>query len=309
MTPLLILLCAQSDAEWAQRAQQAAVPLLEALAKGIREAGDGVPVRVTLERDKDSLVYSVDVAQGETSRTISIDASGGKILGFVVRGRDHSAAIQAARIGLKQAIEAAVKQSGGTVVEAELSLIDRKPIFTVRIVKDGKVATHRISGESGEPGAAPAKPDPLEERLKKDKLGYSEALTRALKEAKEGTLYQVKREPWRGSVTYDVRIAQDSGSRSVVIDAVSGKVLENLAARTPANLPRLGKIGIPEAIRAALEKAGGEFFEAFLVTRAGKTFVVVKVIQSGEERTRLVDGTTGEVLLPEPKPPPKEPGQ
>jgi uncharacterized membrane protein YkoI len=147
---------------------------------------------------------------------------------------------------------------------------------------------------------AQAEPETLEERLKKDKLGYSEALDLAVKEAGEGAIYQVKREPWRGSVTYEVRIAREKETRSVVIDAISGKLLENLSIRAPSTPPNTGKIGLKEAIRAALDNAPGEFFEAYAVTRSGKPMVVVKVIQDGEEKSRLVDGTTGEVTLPAP---------
>src|SRR5262245_52707487 len=81
------------------------------------------------------------------------------------------------------------------------------------------------------PRAASAGPDLKEDWLaltRKAKLGLLEALERAQKTAGSGVPYEVELEPEKDALVWSVDLAQGKESRNVVLNAVTGDVVENV---------------------------------------------------------------------------------
>ena len=128
---------AQDQTDWTKLAKHAAFPLGKAIDKGLEAAGEGVPIHAELEQDKGRVVYSIDVAQGQKTCNIVLDAKEGEVVEKDIDKTDHSAAVKACKITLLAAIESAVKQHSGTPIEAELSLKGEKPVVTVNSSDSG----------------------------------------------------------------------------------------------------------------------------------------------------------------------------
>ncbi|TAH39479.1 MAG: hypothetical protein EYC70_01460 [Planctomycetota bacterium] len=156
-------LSVQEPAEWSRLLDASAYTLSQAIDKGLREAGEGVPFHAELERDKGTVVFSIDVAQGSRTCNVVLDAKSGTVLEKELEDEDHAAEVGACRIGLKAAIDAAVDKNPGRPVEAELVLVQGRPAIRVKVLDGGKLASVDIDAAMGEaaaaqPGPAPAEP-------------------------------------------------------------------------------------------------------------------------------------------------------
>ena len=142
------------------RAKQAKVGLLEAIDRGMKEAGTGVIYAVELEPDEGKLVYSIDVAQGSKTRNVTLDAATGVVVHNVLESDDQSRLVAAfTKLGLKEGVQAAVDASKGTPVSGWMKLDGQAPQFAVTVVgPDGKSKEVLIDGNSGQVVAAAAAP-------------------------------------------------------------------------------------------------------------------------------------------------------
>ena len=159
-----VILAAQDS--WKERVAEAKVSIVDAIDRGLKEAGEGVVFHAELEGDPGELVYSIDIAQGETSRNVHISASDGSVVLNEVEDEDHSPEVKAVRIGLKDAVAAAGE---GTVVEAELVLDNDKPIVVVKVFAGGRIATVLVDGVSGKVSGEMKKKDPFTRTFREDK--------------------------------------------------------------------------------------------------------------------------------------------
>lgn len=160
---LFLLVALQS---WEDRLAEVNVPITDAIDRGLKEAGDGVVFHAELEGDLGAQVYSIDIAQGESSRNVHISAADGSVALNEVEDEDHSPEVKAAKIGLKEAIAAA---GGGTVVEAELVLDGDKPVVIVKVVADGKLATVLIDAKTGKVAGEKKKKDDFTRTFREEK--------------------------------------------------------------------------------------------------------------------------------------------
>jgi len=149
------------ETDWLKLVKEASFPLAEAIDRGLKEAGAGVAFHAELEEDEGAIVYSIDIAQGDRTCNVVLGVKDGKVVEKEVEDEDHSDAVEACKITLGAAIDAAVKASPGEAVEARLGLKDGKPVVTVRILRDdGKLAVVRVDGATGKVLAAAAGPKP-----------------------------------------------------------------------------------------------------------------------------------------------------
>jgi len=140
---------------------EAKFSLAEAIEKGLKEAKDGVVVKVQIEKEKDRIIYTMDIAQGDKILEINLDVKDGSIVDRKTENEDKSKIAKASKTVLKQAIEVALKKSAGKAVSAEVRLKGGKAEIEVRVFKDGKLTGVTVDGEKGEvTGSKEIKPTP-----------------------------------------------------------------------------------------------------------------------------------------------------
>ncbi|MCA9321102.1 MAG: PepSY domain-containing protein [Planctomycetes bacterium] len=142
---------AQDQEIWQALVAKATFTLEEAIDRGLAEAASGTVFQAELEVDKGKLVYSIDVAQEKRSLNVVIGAADGKVLEKDRESDDMSKAIAACKIGIKAALQAAVLQQPGTVIEARLLLEKGQPFYHFRILTDSKLESLRIDGSAVAP--------------------------------------------------------------------------------------------------------------------------------------------------------------
>ncbi|HEU4417889.1 MAG TPA: hypothetical protein VFT55_03065 [Planctomycetota bacterium] len=141
---------AQADQQTGQRLKQARLTLVEAIQKGVKEAGPEagpvVPFKAEFEIDKGKAVFSIDLAQGKQTLNVVIDAGDGSVVEKETEDGDHTAATAACKVSLAKAIDAALASTKGQAMEATLRLAAGKPVIDV-VVFDGTLAsTVRVDG-------------------------------------------------------------------------------------------------------------------------------------------------------------------
>ena len=142
---------------------------------------------------------------------------------------DKLAATQAAKMDLSQAISAAQSQHGLKVVEAEIDLKKKQPVFEVKGVNaqnqeqklkfSGTDAAQRVENKTD--GAADKK---YLDRLAAPKIGSNDAIATALKHT-SGKAVEVDLDDHLGVLTYDVKII-DANSKQVEVrvNAIDGTI-------------------------------------------------------------------------------------
>lgn len=151
---------------WEERLAKARISIVEAIDRGQKLAGEGFLYEAELEEDKGALVYSLDIAQGDKTRNVVIDASSGKVVENAVEDGDHSQEAKACTIDLKRAVEAAAKKSGGKPVHARILLQEGKAVFSVKVVARGNVEEIRVDAASGlVSGDAPKPAAPAQDKF------------------------------------------------------------------------------------------------------------------------------------------------
>ena len=134
---------AQAD-QTGQRLKEAKLTLVEAIQKGVKEAesegGAAVPFKAEFEIDKGKAVFSIDLAQGNKTLNVVLDASDGSVVEKETEDGDHTALTAACKVSLSKAIDAALAKTKGHAMEATLRLAAGKPVIDV-VVFDGKVTS------------------------------------------------------------------------------------------------------------------------------------------------------------------------
>jgi uncharacterized membrane protein YkoI len=92
----------------------------------------------------------MDVAQGSKILEVNLSAKTGEVVETDTENEDQSKLVQAAKITLKQAIEAALKKAPGKAVAAELEMKDAKVQAEVKVFADGKVQKVYVDGTTGQ---------------------------------------------------------------------------------------------------------------------------------------------------------------
>ena len=130
---------------------EARFPLAEAVDKGLKEAKEGVVIKVQIEIEKGKTIYTLDIAQGDKILEINFDVKDGAVVERKIENEDKSKIAAAAKTTLKQAIEASLKKAEGKAVSAAVRLNkDGKAEFEVTVFKGGKLTAVAVSGDKGE---------------------------------------------------------------------------------------------------------------------------------------------------------------
>jgi uncharacterized membrane protein YkoI len=157
---LILLSCAAHAQDRTKLADQAKLSLVEAIDKGLSEAGDGVCFHAELEEEKGIPVYSIDVAQGKKTCNVIVDARDGSIVTKEVEDEDHSKAVALCKVKLAAAVATAlevetavadaVDAARGKAIEARiLTINDLVATVAVRIVSADRKVTVSVNGETG----------------------------------------------------------------------------------------------------------------------------------------------------------------
>ncbi|MEZ5963139.1 MAG: PepSY domain-containing protein [Planctomycetota bacterium] len=160
------------NAAWADRLAKTGYSMADAIAKGQAAATKGVPYKVELEQDGTRLVYSIDLADGEETINVVLDAKTGAVVENEREDGDRSAVVRAHKVSLAAAV-AKAQSERARPVEATLRLVAGKPVVDVALFdgKDaslvtvrvdaltGALATSRQTGEAAEPAGEAAGQD------------------------------------------------------------------------------------------------------------------------------------------------------
>lgn len=140
LIPALLLLMPQ-EPDTAQLVRKAKLTMGQAVERAMQAARTGVVVQAELEFEQDRTVWSLDVAQGKKILEVLLDAKDGKVIETGEEDEDQSEVVQAAKLTLKDAVAAVVKQHAGTPVLAQLRMVEGKPAVTVEVFAAGKLST------------------------------------------------------------------------------------------------------------------------------------------------------------------------
>lgn len=152
----------QDAAKWEKLLAQSKLTLLEAAEKGAKEAGQGVVFHVELEQDARA-VYSIDVARGNKSVNVVVDAADGSLVEKQDEDEDHSAEVKACKTTLSAAVKTALAKVPGRAVEAEMLLRAGKPVIELKIVSGGQLIALAVDGETGAVAAQASAEPPFTE--------------------------------------------------------------------------------------------------------------------------------------------------
>jgi uncharacterized membrane protein YkoI len=132
--------------------------------------------------------------------------------------------------------------------------------------------------------------------LAQPRLSLGEAIAKGLSTAGAGVPFKAELELDRGRLVYAIDIAQQTKTCCVVLDVVTGTVVEQeLDDENRHDLVSACKVTLTDAIAAALRAApGSKPLLAMMRLREGKPVVDVTVFAAAPQ-TLLVDGITGTV--------------
>jgi serine/threonine-protein kinase len=135
------------DEQFVLRAAQAKLTMSEAIERALAKC-DGEIVDVTLESGG---TYKVDFVRGTMTRALSISAIDGAIVLDALDERDDKTDVAGkSKTTLPAAVKTALEFEPGRAVEAEvLSLQGGRIVVQVRVVRDGRVETVDVDGETG----------------------------------------------------------------------------------------------------------------------------------------------------------------
>ncbi len=136
----------RTAAERSAQTFEAKVSLVAAISAARKAARDGTVYHVELERDK----YSIDLAEGDRSVNVIVDATHGGVVERIDEDEDHSAEVEACKIELAAAVQAALSKAPGRAYEAEILLLPGRTVVEVKVMRDHKPVTVHVDGVTGE---------------------------------------------------------------------------------------------------------------------------------------------------------------
>jgi len=152
----MLLAAAGGLAGWALRQedpgkllQQTGYTLSAAIAKAVKEAKEGTPVRVELEEEDGKVIYSIELAQGSKILEVNLDAKSGDLVKKDTENEDKSEVAKACSVPLSKAIETALQKVPGQAFQAEAEIADGKAQIEVKVLSEGKVHKVLIDGVTG----------------------------------------------------------------------------------------------------------------------------------------------------------------
>lgn len=149
---------ADGPEEAEHRLSVAKLSLVRAIDLGAATCAGGVPFHAELELDQGRVVFSIDLAKGKRTVNVVLDAADGNVIATEEEDEDRSAAVEAAKVTLREGIARALAAKPGKAVEARLSAAQGTPLIAVRILAGAelaKIVVDAISGEFVIPDPAP----------------------------------------------------------------------------------------------------------------------------------------------------------
>lgn len=126
----------------------------------------------------------------------------------------------------------------------------------------------------------------------------TEAIDKGLKNAGgKGFVYHVELEMDAGKLVYSIDIWQGKGGVNVVLDARTGKVVEQEAENADVSKAvNASRIDLKQAIHAARQAGPRHVIDAQLSLTGGKPVVRLKTLAAGSFETLKVDAATGKLI-------------
>lgn len=135
--------------KYAALLKSARFTLADAIRSAILEAGGGAAIDAGLEDEDGKVVYAVDVAKGDKTLEIALDAKTGEVVERKTEDDDHSRLARAFKTPLADLIESALRAVPGTAVAAELEIEKGRAELHVTIVSEGRVRWVAFDASSG----------------------------------------------------------------------------------------------------------------------------------------------------------------
>src|SRR5438552_3271414 len=124
----------------------------------------------------------------------------------------------------------------------------------------------------------------------------SEAIDKAVREAKEGSVVKAELELENGKIMFSADVAQGNKILEVELDAATGKLIATDKEDVDRSaLVKAAKISLRKAVEIAIAKTLGKAVKAEFVSDAGKTFAEVLVFAEGRLRSVRMNAETGDV--------------
>ena len=124
---------------------EAKVGLLEAVDLALKEAPDATAYHVELEGGS----YSIDLARGDKSVNMMIDAGDGSVLEKLIEDESHAAEVRMSQVTLHDAVQSALQEAPGTAIEAEIMLLPGRAVVEVKVLRDGKPVLIEVDAATG----------------------------------------------------------------------------------------------------------------------------------------------------------------
>jgi uncharacterized membrane protein YkoI len=192
------------DTDFEKLFKAATFSLTDAIDKAlaVNEAKECVVVNAEIEEEGGKIIYSMQLAKGEKVLEINFDVTSGSMDPVVTENEDKSAQAKAAKITVKQAIEAATKKAGTKTIEASLNMVEGIPLWEVKVWTPKKaektVTIDALTGEikkaKKDPSKAVAKEGEKVGAVADDKMApYRTLADDALKAFKAGDFATAKK--------------------------------------------------------------------------------------------------------------------
>ncbi len=152
MKAILAMLAAAlltAGTDYAKLLDEAKITLGDAVARGLKEAGDGAAVKAELEQEGGKTIFSVEIARGAKVEELHLAAADGAVVGKETEDEDKSALVKSFRITLAQAVESALKKTAGRAVHARLGTKGKAAEARVKIWDGAKLLVVSVDGTQG----------------------------------------------------------------------------------------------------------------------------------------------------------------
>lgn len=145
----LLLACLSTRNSPERLLKEAKVSLPEAVEKALPEIKDGAAIAARLREEKGRVLYIVDIAQGEKTVRMSIDAKTQDVVEKTTLTKNRSTLIGASKITLARAVAAATEKVAGKASRVSFEMKKGRPIAEVLVFKDGTLFEVKLDGVTG----------------------------------------------------------------------------------------------------------------------------------------------------------------
>jgi uncharacterized membrane protein YkoI len=145
----LLMACLSTRNSPERLLKEAKISLPEAVEKALPEIKDGNAVSARLREEKSRILYIVNIAQGETTVRMSIDAKTQEVVEKTTLKKNYTKLIGGSKITLAKAVSVATEKVAGKATRVSFGLKKNKPVAEVIVFKDGKLFEVKLDAVTG----------------------------------------------------------------------------------------------------------------------------------------------------------------